>query len=188
MTDIKPEYEIASDEAKALFESLGLTTQISAPIPDVRDNWPNILYRVTFSKNAANLSTEYRLGVGHVKIPKGEPHDCRLSQNEVSALYALQNNSNVQFKDKSLHARLAAKLAFKQKVAPQPFEVLAAICDDGQGAHAESFDNWCANFGSDPDSIKAKRIYETCVELYHQCAGLIGAKNVAKFAELHSQF
>lgn len=111
-----------------------------------------------------------------------------LSIDEQSVLYALQNNRSVTFKDPTPHVSLAAKLARVQRVSPAPHEVLAAICDDGESAQNESFDDWAGNFGYSTGSIKAKRIYETCIELYHQCNALVGTENVRKFAELHAQF
>jgi len=182
----KPEYEIANDEAKALFESLGLTCAISAPLPDVKDEWPNILYNVTFSKGAANLTTEYRLGVGHVNWPKRFEDIPR--GGDVLVFNTLRQNPGAQLRNKSDHAAAAALLARVQKVAPKPYEVLAAICDDSQSAHGESWDNYASNFGMDAASIKGRKTYDFCCDLYHKVAALIGADNVRKFAELHCQF
>lgn len=187
----KPDYEVANDKALELFQSLGIHTQISAPLGDVKDEWPNILYNVTFSLNGKNLTTEYRLGVGHVNwkaVRDGSSWIHHLSADQESMVYAVQKNPHATFKNKSLHASTAAQLAKNQKVAPKPYEVLSAICDDGQSAHNESFDSYCGNFGMDSDSIKAKQVYELCCELYHKAVNLIGADNVRKLAELHAQF
>jgi hypothetical protein len=188
---IKKDYEIVNDEAKALFESLGVQCSISAPLPDVKDEWPNILYNVTFSKDGRNLSTEYRLGVGHVNWKDVKFGTCnlgRLTADQESAVYTIQRNPGAQLKNKALWASTAANIARIQKVAPKPYEVLAAICQDGQDAHGESWDNYAGNFGMDADSIKGRKTYDFCCDLYHQVTALIGAANVAKFAELHSQF
>lgn len=185
MTD----YERANQEAEKIFSALNLTTQISAPIADVKDEWPNILYRVTFSKSAKNLCTEYRLGVGHVKFPKtfeAIPHGCPVDL--VMVFNTLRHNPGATLKDKGKHAHAAVFLAIHQKVAPKPYEVFAAICEDSLSAHSESFENWCANFGSDPDSIKARKVYDYCCELFHQISALVNRATISKLAELHSQF
>lgn len=186
-----PDYETANQEAEKLFASLDITAAISAPIPDVKEEWPNILYRVTFSRNAKNLLTEYRLGVGHVDFKKyrqGSVNFSRLTADEESAIFTIQNNPGAQLKDKGLWAAAAAKLAIIQKVSPKPYEVFACVCEDGLSAHNESFENWASNFGYDEDSIKAKKIYDFCCDLYHQIAALIPASVIAQMAELHAKF
>lgn len=46
-------------------------------------------------------------------------------------------------------------------VAPSAMDILYCIrCDD---PHNEYFEDWCDNYGYDPDSRKAFAIYETCV-------------------------
>lgn len=184
------DYEIANEKAKQLFESLNLTVSISAPLGDVQGDWPNILYHLMFSREASNLSLEYRLGVGHVnwKITTPSSFVHHLSVDQESVVYAVQRNSNVSFKNKKLHASTAAQLAKNQKVQPKPYEVLASYCRDAFSAHNESFENWCGSFGYDADSIKAKNTYDTCAGLYHKLAALIGADNVQKFNDLANEF
>lgn len=189
-TDTIQDYQTANNEAKALFESLGITTQITAPIGSVKDNWPCILYGVHFTLGSKSLITEYRLGIGHVnwkiKTPSSFMH--HLSGDQESMVYAVQNNPSATFKNKELQASTAAQLARSQKVAPKPYEVLACVCSDGLSAHNESFEGYADNFGMDKDSIKAKALYGYCGELYHRVVALIGSENVQKFAELQSQF
>lgn len=192
------DYQQANNAAQALFESLGIETIVSRPVADVKDEWPNILYNVTFSKGGRNLTTEYRLGVGHVSWKSfrmgtlmafcGNSPVRGLTADEESLINAKLRNPSASFKNKALEASAAAKLAYAQKLAPKPYEVLAAICDDGFSAHVESFDGYAGNYGMDTDSIKARRIYDFCGDLYHKVAALIGADNVVKFAEFHAQF
>lgn len=182
----KPEYQIANETAQSLFESLNIETSIGAPVADVKEEWPNILYRFTFSRNGKSLSTEYRLGVGHVQWPKR--YEDIPAGGDAAVFNTLRSNPNAQLKNKLEHALAAALLARIQKVTPKPHEVLSAICDDGISAHVSSFDDYAANFGMDSDSIKARRIYDHCAELYHKVCALIGDENVTKFAELRAQF
>lgn len=197
-TETKRDYEIANEEAKNLLASLEITTTCSAGVPDVRDDWPNILYNLTFTRGGKSFSTEYRLGVGHAKIEKVRGGSAAifvngkllhgLTADEESGIYAITNNRSVQFKDKSLHARIAAKVANAQKIQPQAHEVLASCCRDAMDARNESFESWASNFGYDADSIKAKRIYDTCAEIYHKLTAIIDAKTIQQFAELSARF
>ena len=184
----KQDYETAGEQAQALFASLNLTAHISPPMPAVEDQgekpWPHIAYHVQIvDKAGRTFSTDYHLGVGHVKWARsaGMPSDVSpIVETRISRPHA-------EFKDKFAEARAAAWLARAQKFAPVPWEVLAACCEDGQSANQASFAEWAGNYSYNADSIKAKTIYDKCNEVYHQVKALIGAENVAKFAELHCQ-
>lgn len=185
------DYEIANQKAAEVFSKLGLTTHVSAPIPDVRDDWPNILYNVTFSKGGKNVIVQYRLGVGHVDFKKYRQPSVnfmRLTNDEESIIHAIQRNPSASFKNKSLHASAAAKLALAQRVTVKPYEVFACVCNDGLTAHSQSFKDYCDEYGMNSDSIKDKATYDFCVDLYHQLAGLVDRKTIETLANLHAQF
>lgn len=187
----KPDHELARDEARELFASItGLTVSISAPFAGVDDKeWPHIAYTLTFSRNGWNLAETYKLGVGHVDWRKHKFAAFPLPPADIeNMIRAKQRKPSANFKDKHLEARAAAYLAKQQKVFPSGFEVLACLCSDGVSAHSESFSDWASSFGYDSDSIKAKKIYDHCLNLYHSVVSLIGPVNVAKFAELNCRF
>lgn len=139
-----------------------------------------------FQQGIKQPSSEYRLGVGHVKWPKR--YEDIPAGGDAAVFNTLRNNPNAQLKNKMEHAIAAALLATVQKVSPKPFEVMAALCDDALSARNESFENYAANFGMNEDSIKAKRAYDYCCELYYKLSALIGHANIVKFEELHRQF
>lgn len=189
MKTIKADYEAANESALARFNELGIECHISQPLPDVSDDWPNILFNVTFSRNAQSVTVEYRMGVGHVKWPtrfEEIPHFA--PANMIPVFNTIRTNPGAQLKNKAEHAEAAAFLAKAQKVSPKPYEVFAAICDDALSAHNDSFDGWASNLGLNSDSIKDKAVYEYCCELYHKVARLVDSKTIQQFAELHSQF
>jgi hypothetical protein len=190
-TTAKADYQIANEQAKALFDTLGLTCEMSQPVGDVRDDWPNILYQVTFHnpKTSQSFSTEYRLGVGHVKWT-GPACLYGFTQTEENIFHALSVKPHATIKDQyhAAHAGAAAKVARRQKVAPKPFEVLAACCRDGLDAHGQSFEDYADNYGMDRDSRKGEATYRQCREIYFKVERLIGADNLRKLAELANQF
>lgn len=156
--------------AEAL-ERFGLSIQSSLPIGGVDDKWPHIHYAVTLARNGnAFWSGPYKLGIGHVKIPKPPACDSgqwmcqfRLSRDEEGMLYAINGRPHADFKDKALQASLCAKLAIAQKVSPSLSDVLHSLLMDGS-AITETFQDWCANYGYSDDSIKALETYQTCVK------------------------
>lgn len=185
------DHELASSKAAELFASIaGLKAEVSGPVGKFEEpDWPCIGYVVRFTKGGVSLVEEYKLGVDHVKwpktfaqIPQGTPG--RL----IPVFNALRNHPNATLKNKLEHAEAAALLAVKQKVAPKPHEVFACLCRDGLDAHNQSFENWALDFGYDSDSIKAKKVYDHCIDIYHKMAALIGRDLIVKFAELHARF
>ncbi len=167
-------------------EALGITATVSAPLPDVRDDWPNIRYQVTFSKGARNYSTEYHLGVGHVNWKAYRDRSCNLggfTTDEQTAIYTIQSNPGAVLKNKELWASAAAKLAKEQKVSPKPLEVLGCVCREVIEAHSESFDGWCGNLGYESDSIKALRIYEDGTANYHKIKAILNDEQMTQLAE-----
>lgn len=149
-------------ENKSL-QSLGFELSHKGPFAEVKDNWPCISYVVTLKfKGREVIETTYSLGVGHVKVT-APPMGLSMSEREAGFLHSWKARPNANFLDKQLQADVATKLAKYQKVAPQLADVLHSLMLDGE-AHFQSmlFADWCADFGYDSDSIKAKEIFEKC--------------------------
>lgn len=83
-----------------------------------------------------------------------------------------------------LMADLAAYFAKVQKVAPNPAQVLAYVCRDGLSAEQSAFPEWAADYGYDSDSIKAKTIYDACLEEGHKARRIVSGKVFEKMAKL----
>lgn len=189
--DLRPDYEIARESAKALFDALGIVASCSMPAgavdePETKSDkaWPHISFWITFTNaKGKGFSTRYKLGVGHVKwTGKGLPERVQVFVN------SRQKNPHVQFVDKLAEAQAAAYLANEQKVRPEAFEVLACVCAESHEARENSFEDWAENFGWNTDSRKAERMHRQLSDQWHTLAALIGRENVQKFAELHNQF
>jgi len=189
MTDQKPDHELACDELRELFASLKLTVSISEPFGECRGDWPCIKYTVTINGEAF----EYSLGVGHVNWKAAAKHSLnytlaaigmRLSEDEWHFANVMAQGKTP--KDKKRTAEIAAKIAKAQKKQPDPAEVLASVCREGQDAD-ESFENWCGNFGYEEDSRKAEGIYLACTDNGKKARRILSAANFARFAELSTR-
>lgn len=167
--------------------ALGFSLLItSGPKGEVRDNdWPCIAYKVQLQLHGKPvIETDYSLGVGHVKIPKNYA-PMSLTQDERRALEVLQGNPRAQFRDKALHASLAAKLALAQKVVPQLADVMHSLLSDGEAYFdAMTFEDWAANFGYDADSRKAESIFRKCDEIGRTLARGIPADLLPRLREI----
>jgi hypothetical protein len=155
---------------------------------DQGHDWPCITFDCVVKKNDKIVWTGfYSMGVGHVKIPK-TPRVPWMMPNELEAtLFTLQKHPYAQLKNKSLHAKLAAWLAREkeQNVKPLLPDVLNSILSDGSAYFdAETFEDWCSNFGYDSDSIKAKKMYDVCDETGRKMVQALGKQEIDELREM----
>lgn len=155
------------DEA---LREMGFEIQVSLPSGGVDDkNWPHIAYAVMLTIHGkAAWSGPYKLGVGYVKIPtfrQGLPHPIFFTKDESYLWNTLRDKPLANIADKALHASFCAKLAIAQKVMPELADVLHSLMLNASPAFTgETFQDWCSNFDYSDDSIKAKAMYDTCVQ------------------------
>lgn len=128
-----------------------------------KEGWQNILYTVTLKMgDRLILTTEYRLGIAHVKL--AQPGPGVLSEDERNMFDAWKTKPSANFIDKELQARVAGKLARAQKVQPQLADVIHSLLLDSS-ACTVSFEDWARDCGYDTDSRKAEDIYRKCQEV-----------------------
>lgn len=184
----------------SLCNDLGLSLQCSAPPGGVYDSgeraWPSITYAVTLVKDGrAVWSGPYKLGIGHVKIPKktpavdawtNTPETRGFTDEERAHLFTMQTRPHVQFKGESIRiqARLCAKLALFQKVSPKLADVVHSLLSDGAAFFdGQSFEQWAGDFGYDTDSRKAEETYRACDAIGRQLIRGLGRETVEKLRE-----
>lgn len=170
--------------------ALGFTLESSAPIGGVDEKqWPHLAYTVRLLyKGREVISTPYKLGVGHVKVPKRwEDQPPGLTANEKAVLNTLRNNPHANLKDKAEHAAFAVKLAKVQKVSPTLEDVMHSLCMDGEAFfNAPSFEDWAADFGYDADSRTAEQIFNACDAIGRKLARAIPADVLEQVREITS--
>ena len=66
---------------------------------------------------------------------------------------------------------------------PELFDVLWAISQDATAVRS-SFEDWAGDYGYDSDSIRAKRIYEQCVENGHRLGKLFSEELIEGIREV----
>jgi hypothetical protein len=59
---------------------------------------------------------------------------------------------------------------------PTAEDVLDCLASDASGIENEQFEDWCANYGYDPDSRKAERTFNICTKQATQLANLLGGR------------
>jgi hypothetical protein len=181
-TTEKPDYTLAAEEAETLWASLGIESEISAPIPDVHDDWPCIHFDLEIN----GQHFDYNLGVGHARnLRKARDLQCGFSSHEWAVLDLMVKGQTTI--DKQAMARVAVK-CFDKRDTPKVSMILAACAQDSS-AHAQCFEDWATEYGYDVDSRKAESIYRVCVESWHKLrkVGLTPAQ-IEQFASLAARF
>lgn len=150
-----------------IIKNAGIKAEVINAGGKVIDDWPCISYVITYRKGNSELRIPYHLGVGHVdwnKSPQGGYN--ALNNDDQAMILVMRRSPHARPSDKAQWAATAAKLARLQKVQPDVHEALATVCRDTKEAFESSFEEWAANFGFDPDSREAERIYRGEIERY----------------------
>ena len=183
------------NEIKSLSpENVGLTLAvISGPRGEVRDNdWPCIAYTVQLSDSRRRViwTGDYRLGVGHVKFPKGnEAYPEGITTDEMYCLNTLRMKPGAQILDKQLWANTATKLAKAQKVAPKLNDVCHSLLSDGSAFFdGYKFEDWASEYGYSDDSIKAKETFDICDRIGRDLSRALSRDELAGLREWASQY
>jgi hypothetical protein len=169
---------------------LGLSIESSAPRGEVEPAqskeskpWPHIAYDVTLKRNGKPIwSGPYKLGVGHVK---GMPVK-RVTLADQERLDPIGYASRSAY-DEAAQARVAASLAQSQKVSPKLDDVLHSLLMDGSAYFdAQSFEDWCNDYGYDSDSRKAEATWKACDEIGRNLARAFTPSELSDLREVAS--
>ncbi len=187
-----------TQDRNQLLTDLGFTLAIIAgPMPNVKDNWPNIKFIISLSyKGREVVQSDYSLGIGHVTLPETIPNynytfllKYRFSADEESLLRSWVKRPGADFVDKKLQASVAVKLAIAQKVKPTLPDVVYSLLSDGTPFfNAQSFEDWAGEFGYDLDSRKAEAIYKICFETGRKIAAVVPVDVRVKTQEIMQDY
>lgn len=152
--------EEAVKELATYWEGLGIETSIVKTGGKVEGDWPCVEFLVTFKKENLTDTFPWRCGIGNAKWPKDPFKFVGTSSFKHEEACFINNIKNGRdLKDKKRVAKLAS-LCTPDSVV-NPAEVFARILAD---MPETNFEEWAENFGYDPNSRKAERTYNLCLE------------------------
>jgi len=149
----------------------------------VGEGWPHIAFSVRLLRNGRQvLVTPYRMGIGHT--PKGALLAVRiLSPDETYCQNLIRSNKTPRI-DAPGYLSLLEKAARLAKVVPTLAGVLHSLVLDGAAYFdAETFEDWCGDYGYDPDSRKAEALWKACDETGRKLARVLNADELATLRE-----
>ena len=142
-----------------------------------RDGWECDGWRVVLGKADNIESFDYFTGTGHRVIFKLEQYEI-----ERKALASCVNKRSIMAEN--IRANMADCV---KPFAPFAAGVLSALINDGQASY-QSFNEWCAEYGYDSDSMKAFRTYQACCETGEKIRRIFTRQQISELAELLADY
>lgn len=166
-----------------------------------RELWKSLNWTVTLMRGEREvLTTEYSAGVGHcpgdkVKMPQTWDQSPRNWKPAITD-WEIENGFEatwMRFTGFAAARRPATEAEIaegkrdrvRKAILPQPENVVHSLLMDMVD---EPFEDWALNLGYDPDSIKAKAIYDYCVEHTMRMRQWLGNEGIETLREAFEDY
>lgn len=205
--ETEQDYQRAARLIREKFAALGIVATFSTPAPGVTpaeklspgsfnkpQPWAHVAFTVMFTRppRTAAISREYKIGTGLApwKDPKvrsaarltfAGPFSRNAAQYVAERECGIRGGSRYRPEIEAEAAAIACRVA---KWTPNAAEIFAGICRDGRDTRDVSFEDWAPEFGYDPDSRKAEKVYNACRQCWADALRLVSAADAEEFAEL----
>lgn len=132
-------------------------------------------WRVTISKGARSLTTDYMQGIGHIP---GHKQNTRYTTDEWEALkYACENGKTTRLRCGAMPS--FPSIGAKPIPAPALHDVLYSLSMDASALDSPTYEDWAAEFGYEADSRSGEKIYRECLRLALELRAMIGERRLA---------
>lgn len=147
----KSELQVACEENEVTITSVHLFVDYSEDEKFPRDKWA-----CTLSYNGRSATFEYFTGSGHRVLAAGV-------KREGNRKYVYRTSGDVVWGERQAIEKnlLILKRVKGKVVGPEVADVLSCLLSDSSACET-SFDEWCSDFGSDPDSLSVLNTYLAC--------------------------
>jgi len=147
--------ETQSEIIKAL-EDMGLSMSYVCVSPGnakTESRW-----RVTISRGGRDFTSKYIMGCAH---RRWTPQGVRAMAKEPKKFGPWNRGWFESLYMESFRAR------YSEPIPPDLADVMYSLVMDTSGVRdGQSFEDWCADYGSDPDSIKALESFNACTDAW----------------------
>lgn len=187
---------------EAVMAELGLTIEAEfVPFSQSRhkaEKHRSLNWRVTLKRNGRDvITTDYGAGVAHcpsynAKVPHNWNRPPRMWQSMVCE-WECEHGFKAAFSGLGSFGEFSAARerrvidgnpsSARVPILPDPVNVVWSLVRDADVLNSGGFSEWCAETGYDDDSIKAKSLYDACLEIALKLRGAIGEEGMQKLAE-----
>lgn len=170
---------------------LGLTISATfVPLSRSRHatTWQSLNWRVTVQRNGRDIiTTDYAQGAGHCPADKraftlasGKP-DRHMREKAIAA------ECETGYRQAYPGDRL--QLMRRQPIPPPKAEdVLYSLVNEASVLDCASFEDWCADYGYNADSIKARATYDACIASALQLRAAVGDDGMRTLREAFNDY
>lgn len=153
------------------------------PAPALRDMTVN--WRVTISKGAHSLTTDYMQGIALLPEPLGSAVNGHVSVDFAQAITSACETGQYI----SMRNQIGRTFATRSPLPVPPFRsVLHALVSDADVLNSGGFEDWARDFGYNTDSRKAEAIYRACLEIALQLRALISDAELSTLREAFKDY
>ena len=182
-------WDALSDDREFILEKMGVTlTAQFVPHSHSRnksEKEPSLNWRVTLKlRDREVLTADYTQGCGHcpayknpLKFPDGKRDEYRTRE-------AIARECETGKRVRAFSAGAAGFFDGAKIDAPPLVEVFGCFLSDARVLECGGFEGWASEYGYDTDSIKARSIYDACLEHAMKMNAAFGGKTMADLHEL----
>ena len=173
----------AAEAINALAAEMGLTVEWEfvrySKVPEERrKDWgksPTINWRYTLRRGAYKpIVGDFTQGCAHLK---GYKHELRPTvANEEAIAWACEHGKTKFFYPRDGWPKL-------EVVEPSLADLLGSLALDASVLDYSNFEDWASDFGYEPDSQKAEKVYRLCLQTALQLRNLLGWDALSKLQE-----
>jgi hypothetical protein len=125
-------------------------------------------WRVTISKGARSISTDYMQGIAHIP---GYRHGTRYTVDEWDALKFACESGRTAGRPGSV---LGMSMGSKPIPAPELHEIMYSLSMDASALDCATFEEWAGDYGYETDSRSAEKIYRECLRIALELRAMVG--------------
>jgi hypothetical protein len=159
----------AKQPTKDRYAVVGRDTRVTHP-EDRSLNW-----QVTLKQDGRKvITTDYSAGIAHCPSYQAhKPGTCRWTNDAVADLITETETGKTARK----HGLTGAP------ILPSSADVVYSLVSDASVLDNSGFDQWCGDYGYDPDSRKAETIYRACLDIALALRAAIGDSGLTRLRD-----
>lgn len=170
-------------DRQAAIRNLGLSIQsVFVPFSQSRnknEKSKSLNWKITLLKKDKGVITfDYSAGIGHCPSYKQGPMN--IYQKDA---IDLECETGFHYRDFSGHPLKTSK-----KIEPNTLDVISSLIMDCDVMNYNGFEDWANSLGYNDDSIKAKKIFDTCVEIFMKIRNAIGDDGIKTLQEVFQDY
>ena len=182
-------FDPLADDRAFILERMGVTlSAVFVPFSQSRnknEKRPSLNWRVTLHYNGRDvIETDYTQGIAHCPAYK-KPikfSDGRIDKWATDR--AIETECEKGRRTVAINGSGYFSVSKERIPPPDVVDVLYSLMLDASAIDAGGFSEWCADMGLDDDSIRARAIYDACIETAVKLRAAFGEKTLSNLRDL----